>query len=117
MCTTSISGFRRHGDSGLRRAHHGFTTGSWLFILAKFVLTMPTVFRHGPYRFFFFSDEGNEPIHVHVERDDHVAKFWVQPVSPADAGGFTARELGRIERLVIRHSETIIKRWHEHFDL
>lgn len=78
---------------------------------------MPTVFRHGPYRFFFYSDEGNEPVHVHVEKDDLVAKFWIQPVTLAETGGFTAKELGKIERLVIQHQKTIIEHWHEHFDL
>ena len=77
---------------------------------------MPTVFRHGLYRFFFTLTR-EKPVHVHVERDDHEAKFWLQPLSLADAGGFTDKELGKIGSLVIQHRETIIKRWHEHFDL
>jgi len=46
-------------------------------------MTMPTVLRIGPYRFFFFSNEGNEPPHVHVERDDNTAKYWLDPVRVA----------------------------------
>ena len=42
---------------------------------------MPTILRDGPYRCFFYSGEGREPPHVHVERDDAVAKFWLHPVS------------------------------------
>jgi len=38
-------------------------------------LAMPTILRVGPYRFFFYSADGEEPPHVHVERDDSVAKF------------------------------------------
>nr|VFK14803.1 MAG: protein of unknown function (DUF4160) [Candidatus Kentron sp. LPFa] len=38
---------------------------------------MPTVFRIGPYRFFFYSGDRNEPIHVHVERDDKVANLFI----------------------------------------
>ncbi|NLE29049.1 MAG: DUF4160 domain-containing protein [Phycisphaerae bacterium] len=38
---------------------------------------MPTVFRVGKYRFFFFSGEGNEPAHIHVESGDSYAKFWL----------------------------------------
>jgi hypothetical protein len=41
---------------------------------------MPTVVRVGPYRMFFYSNEGSEPAHVHVEAGDHVAKFWLSPV-------------------------------------
>jgi hypothetical protein len=61
---------------------------------------MPTVMRIGPYRFHFYSREGNEPPHIHVERDDMEAKFWLRPVSLAANLGFSQAELNRIERLV-----------------
>ena len=38
----------------------------------------PTVFRDGPFRFFFFSREG-ERVHVHVQSPDGEAKFWIEP--------------------------------------
>ncbi|MGH2758625.1 MAG: DUF4160 domain-containing protein [Actinomycetota bacterium] len=41
----------------------------------------PPVLRSGPYRFFFYSGDRLEPPHVHVERDDDQAKFWLQPVA------------------------------------
>jgi hypothetical protein len=41
---------------------------------------MPTVLRSGPYRFFFYAGDGAEPPHIHVERDDGEAKFWLDPV-------------------------------------
>jgi hypothetical protein len=34
---------------------------------------MPTVLRVGPYRFFFFSGDRDEPPHIHVERDENHA--------------------------------------------
>lgn len=34
---------------------------------------MPTIFRDGPYRVFFYAGDHGEPIHVHVERDDKIA--------------------------------------------
>ena len=43
----------------------------------------PTVLQSGPYRFFFFSSDRNEPTHVHVKRDDKLAKFWLAPVRMA----------------------------------
>ena len=36
---------------------------------------MPTILRIGPYRFFFFSEESGEPVHVHVIREQTEAKF------------------------------------------
>lgn len=41
---------------------------------------MPVVHREGPYRFSFYSNEGNEPPHIHVRRDRNQAKFRLQPV-------------------------------------
>ena len=58
---------------------------------------MPTVLRIGPYRFFFYSGDGSEPPHIHVERDALVAKFWPTPVLVSRNGGFSNRELGEIE--------------------
>jgi hypothetical protein len=42
---------------------------------------MPTVLRIGPYRLFFVSLDYDEPPHVHVKRDNMVAKFWLEPVA------------------------------------
>jgi hypothetical protein len=41
---------------------------------------MPEIFREGPYRFFFFSMEGTEPPHIHVEGAERYAKFWLEPI-------------------------------------
>ena len=76
---------------------------------------MPTVLRIGPYRFYFFSNEGNEPPHIHVERDNEVAKFWLDPVQLARSKGFRRQELNRIYRLVERHQRDLLASWHEHF--
>ena len=54
---------------------------------------MPMVLRSGPYRFYFDSHEPNEPPHIHVDRDDSSAKFWIDPVQLAASFGFRAREV------------------------
>ena len=77
---------------------------------------MPTILRHGPYRLFFYSGDGDEPMHVHVERDDHVAKFWLKPVRLQRSGGFRQPELARVEEMVEKHRRKIIEAWNEYFD-
>jgi hypothetical protein len=69
---------------------------------------MPTIRRFGPYRFFFDAGDGDEPAHVHVERDDKVAKFWLQPVRLQRSGGFSRQDLHRIEELVKIHQATLL---------
>ena len=44
---------------------------------------MPTVLRIGAFRFHFFSDEGDEPAHIHVDTGDGECKFWLDPVVSA----------------------------------
>lgn len=81
------------------------------------MLAMPNVLRIGPYRFYFYSHEPNEPPHVHVDRDDLSAKFWLNPVSLARNLGFNARELRQIERLVIENETILLEGWNGHFGI
>ena len=76
---------------------------------------MPTVARVGPYRFFFFSNEGLEPPHIHAQRDQALAKFWLRPVALASSTGFSGRELQRIERIVAQSSSQFEAAWYEFF--
>ena len=76
---------------------------------------MPTVLRIGPYRFLFYASDGDEPVHVHVLRDDNMAKFWVQPVRLAVNIGFPSKELRQIEKLVEENNTEIERKWNEFF--
>ena len=76
---------------------------------------MPTVLRSGPYRVYFYSHEPNEAPHVHVDREDQSAKFWLAPVSLARNLGFGPTELRRIQRLVAEHESKLLEAWHEYF--
>jgi len=76
---------------------------------------MPTIARIGPYRFFFYGNEGLEPPHIHVQRDRSVAKFWLRPVALASAGGFAGHELRQLYRLVEENREHFEEAWREFF--
>jgi Domain of unknown function (DUF4160) len=76
---------------------------------------MPTVLRISGFRFFFYSLEGSEPPHIHVEQGDRVAKFWLNPVQVAESHGFRAHELNRVRALVIEHRPSFMEAWNAHF--
>ena len=76
---------------------------------------MPTVLRFGPYRFFFYGGDRDEPQHVHVERDDRIAKFWLDPIRLQSSGGFSRVEIVRIERLVSDHRVVLMEALDEYF--
>jgi hypothetical protein len=76
----------------------------------------PTVLQSGPYRFFFFSSDRNEPTHVHAKRDRKLAKFWLSPIRMEYNYGFTPTELNRITAVVREHEAELLKAWHDYFN-
>ncbi|MBI3415639.1 MAG: DUF4160 domain-containing protein [Verrucomicrobia bacterium] len=77
---------------------------------------MPEVLRVRGFRFFFFSREGFEPRHIHVERAEKYAKFWLDPVALAESRSFRSHELTELRRLIEEHREEFIDAWNEHFN-
>ena len=73
------------------------------------------MFRVGRYRAFFFSRE--EPrLHVHVSSPEGEAKFWLEPIlALASHTGLTARELSRMQKLILEHHEEVVRAWRLHF--
>ena len=76
---------------------------------------MPTVGRIGPFRFYFYSNEGSEPPHVHAQQERKIAKFWLVPVALASTGRFSAFELRSIERIVLENRDRFLEAWNEFF--
>ena len=64
---------------------------------------MPTVLRIGSCRFHFYSDEGDEPAHIHVDIGEGECKFWLDPVILARSVNVSAVEVRKIERLVFEN--------------
>ncbi|MGD2049724.1 MAG: DUF4160 domain-containing protein [Chloroflexota bacterium] len=73
---------------------------------------MPTALRTGPYRFYFYSYDCDEPRHMHVDRERVSAKFWLDPdVSLAANYGFNRKELRDIERIARQNHEKLRHEW------
>jgi hypothetical protein len=75
---------------------------------------MPKVLQVGRYRFVFFSNEGQEPPHIHVKAERDQAKFWLEPITLAANYGFRAYELNEIERIVRENQSLFLEAWYEH---
>ena len=76
---------------------------------------MPTILRIGPYRFYFYSHEPNEPPHIHVDRDDCTAKVWLTSTALARNIGFRGKELARIISIVQDNRDLLLEAWNEFF--
>jgi hypothetical protein len=75
----------------------------------------PTILRIGPYRFFFYSGDQTEPPHVHIERDEKIAKFWLKPVRLQNSGGFRPNEIRRIQHLIEERQIELLEHWNDYF--
>jgi len=76
---------------------------------------MPTAMKLGPYRFHFYSDEGSEPVHIHVETPDGECKFWLDPIRLAGNKGVSPEVIRKIERIVFEYRTFLEEQFHEHF--
>ena len=73
---------------------------------------MPTALRIGPYRFYFYSYDCGEPRHMHVDRENKSAKFWLDPVvSLADNHGYSRKDLRKIEQITKENLEVLRNEW------
>lgn len=72
---------------------------------------MPTALRAGPYRFYFYANDRDEPRHVHVERDNRVAKFWLAPTRLQSSGGMRDLEIRRIARIINDNEDALVEAW------
>ncbi len=76
---------------------------------------MPTVLRWNGYRFYFFSNEGTEPPHIHVDKAGCTAKFWLDTPSLARNVGFSGREVAELSAKVVEQRETFEEAWRAYF--
>jgi hypothetical protein len=73
---------------------------------------MPTALRIGPYRLYFYSYDCGELRHIHIDREDKSAKFWLDPdVSLAGNYGYSRKELRDIERIIKENRERLKDEW------
>ena len=66
--------------------------------------------------FFAMGSDYNEPPHVHVERDNKEAKFWLSPVRLQKNKGFNSNEINRIQKLVDEYQKHLLEKWDDFFN-
>lgn len=75
----------------------------------------PTIYRKGPFRFFFNSREESR-MHVHIWSPSGMAKFWLEPiVALAEYYGIKPHDLSEIEEIVKERRDVFIREWRQYF--
>lgn len=80
---------------------------------SKMWCAMPTVLRLLGFRFHFYSDEGSEPPHIHVDAGDGECKFWLSPVELARNRGMSPPDVRKAERLVYENQLLFLEKYRE----
>ena len=77
---------------------------------------MPVILRHKGFKFYFFSNEMDEPIHIHINKAEKNCKIWLVPKIELEYSyGFTSKEISEIFEIVIKNQKTLKNKWDEYF--
>lgn len=81
---------------------------------------MPTILYILGWRLFFYSNEGNEPIHVHAEKAEMECKFWLLvdkfEIEEANSYNLNASSRREIRKIIFEHFDLIVDSWNKHFN-
>jgi len=76
---------------------------------------VPTVHREAGFVFYFYAEEGTEPPHVHADKGDGTAKFWLNPVRLAWTEGLKVNEVRHALRIAEQQQTKLLEAWNEFF--
>jgi hypothetical protein len=54
-------------------------------------------------------------VHIHVEQDNRIAKFWLDPIRLQKSGGFNRAQINRIQKIIEENYEKLVEAWNEYF--
>lgn len=76
---------------------------------------MPTVLFIDGWRFFFYANEGNEPIHIHAQKAGKECKYWLDvkefDVIEAFSHRMRQKDKRMVKKIIFEYFELIEKAW------
>ncbi len=81
---------------------------------------MPTILLILGWRLYFWSNEGNEPIHIHAEKGEMECKFWLDTenfeIKEAMLFNMTTQSKREIKKIIYDHFDYIALEWNKYFE-
>ena len=78
---------------------------------------MPTILLINGWRLFFYSNENNEPIHIHCRKANSECKFWIDvenfDLLTAYSFNCNNRDFRDIRKIVFSNFDYIIEEWNK----
>jgi hypothetical protein len=76
---------------------------------------MPTVLLIAGWRFFFYSNESNEPIHIHAQKAEMECKYWIDEENYDLKEAFTfnmgTKDKRDVKKIIFSNFEYIVDQW------
>jgi len=76
---------------------------------------MPTVLFKNGWRFFFFANEGNEPVHIHVMKAEKSCKFFLNEdqveLTLSSQKFMKGKDLREVKEIIFENFNYIIESW------
>ena len=80
---------------------------------------MPTILFIAGWRFFFYSNENKESVHIHVQKAGKEAKYWLVvsafDIEEAFSHQMTPRDKREVKKIIYQHFDYIVEQWQIHF--
>jgi hypothetical protein len=80
---------------------------------------MPTVLFINGWRFFFYANERDEPIHIHCRKAEKECKYWLDPenfdVKEAYTFNMNNKDKRQVKKMIFEYFEYIESEWN-HFE-
>lgn len=87
-------------------------------------LTLPSIFQIGSYKVFFWSNENNEPIHIHIGKGKptpNATKIWITAAGGCivanNGSKIPTKELNELIVIISAQYFLICNAWKEHFKI
>ena len=78
---------------------------------------MPTVLFINGWRFFFYANERDEPIHIHCRKAEKECKYWLDPenfdVKEAYTFNMNNKDKRQVKKMIFEYFETIESEWNQ----
>ncbi len=76
---------------------------------------MPTILLLNGWRFHFFANEGNEPVHIHCTKGDAEAKYWLHvetyEITEAHSDGMSPTDKRNVRKIIFAHFDYFLDEW------
>jgi hypothetical protein len=69
------------------------------------------------WRFFFYANEGDEPMHIHCRKGDAEAKYWLDvegfQVVESHAYNLGPADKRTVRRIIMEHFDYLVSEWNK----